>query len=396
MAGVKQYTLDEAREMVRSFDARNLLKNRIYLHKNLTFEESYAAMLYNIAQNRIELGAYPRRVGDRIRMASQITALFSSLYMKGLKDEEMAGLCSAVFDYDIRNYLKPEVECVMDNSGMGGDLLKTPNVSTVSALLASASPKTYVCKHGSTGSTVGSSDFLEFCGAYLFADMGIVEESIQRIGFGYTDALDPQYKSIHAQSRNTIKIPHVNYVVGPVTNPVDPTLLKKRVLGVNSSATPMEIAKAYSIMNKRRVTNLRHAFFVRGLDGIDEFSIFPKGTTVAELNGKRLDVYNLEAEDFGMRPINYRSIKALSEKTKKAEFSLKLLANRIRGPARGLILANTSPLLFLSGHVKDLRDGAEMAECLLKEGRGIEQLESYVNVSSGNVERLAELLGGRL
>jgi anthranilate phosphoribosyltransferase len=236
-----------------------------------------------------------------------------------------------------------------------------------------------MCKHGSPGNTdsTGSSDFLEYCGVNLFADKELVREGLERFNFGYTDALDIRYKSIHVQTHKSAHLAHMNDIIGPITNPLNPRLMKKRVVGVNHLIEPVVVAEAYQILNGKGITNLEQGLFVRGFvnkernGGIDEVSIFEGGTIVAELRNGKIDVYELYAKDFGIQTQDY-----FEPPKEKARFSKEILEGKTGGAPEKLILANTAILYYLAEGV-DFEEGFKRAKSVLESRKPVKNLEEY-------------------
>ena len=347
-------------------DIKHLMKEHAYRNIPLTYEEAYD----------LGLLALQGCQGDQRAMIQSIAAL-SALHTQatygwrpgGEKHEgrlpknaaeQIAGICAAVFDRDIGGsefgFLSPNVPYVMDNCGMGGDLTVTANVSTIAAFIA-ATMGIPMCKHGSPSNADagrhGSSDFISLCGIDEYGNRDQVTALIERFNFGYTEALDTRYKLIHMQTHAVAQMPHMNDLIGPITNPVSPHKLRRRVIGVNHLVNPAVVAEAYRILNYRGVTSMDHLLAVRGFGdrdnpgGMDELSICEGGTAVAELKHGVVTEYHLYARDFGIDPVSSRDIsppKGMS----KGEFSLYILRGEIEGPALQMILANAALLVKLA------------------------------------------------
>jgi anthranilate phosphoribosyltransferase len=172
----------------------------------------------------------------------------------------------------------------------------------------------------------------------------------------------------------------MNDIVGPITSPVNPRLLTRRVLGLNQLVSPAIAAEAYRILNQRGITNLQHGLFVRGfaderhLKGIDEISICSGGTQVAELCGSDILEFTLAAEDFGISPVSVESISP-PEKMSKGDFSLNILHRKIGGAPLQMVLANASLLFVLAGHAFSYLAGYKMAEEVFASGDVIKKVE---------------------
>jgi anthranilate phosphoribosyltransferase len=372
-------------------DIKHISKDHASQNIPLNYEEAYA------------LGQYALKGCDGDALAQiQSIAMLSALHNKATyawqwaregrhvhnghslppnAAEQIAGVCAAIFDLDIGEsefgFANPGVPYVMDNCGMGGDLIVTANVSTLAALIA-ATAGIPMCKHGSPanadGGRHGSSDFIsETLGLDQYPRKDILEQCIEAESFGYIEALDVRYKRIHIQTHEVAKLPHMNDIVGPITSPVNPQLLARRVLGLNQLVPPVIAAEAYRILNQRGITNLRHGLFVRGfaderhLKGIDEVSICPGGTQVAELCGNDIREFALTAEDFGISAVPVASISP-PENMSKGDFSLSILHQEIGGAPLQMVLANASLLFVLAGHAVDYRDGYRIAGEVFESG----------------------------
>lgn len=370
-------------------ETKHFLKDHAYQNIPLTFDEAYS------------LGSYALKgcEGDQLAQIQSI-AILSALHNRSTyawkwsevaehhhghrlpqnAAEQIAGVCAAVFNNDIAmskfGFLKPNVPYTMDNCGMGGDLIVTANVSTIAALIASAYGIP-MCKHGSPANADngrhGSSDFVSLLGINTYATRDEVEKCVEAEGFGYTEALDVRYKRIHLQTHKVAMLPHMNDIIGPITNPLFPKLMTRRVLGVNHLVSPRVVAEAYQILNERGVTNLQHGLFVRGFadgfryEGMDEVSICEGGTQVAELQNGVIHERHLSAYDFGLKPVLPREVSPPSG-TSKGAFSLSILRGEVGGTPLQMVLANAALLFYLAECSQDLVECYAMAEGVHQSG----------------------------
>jgi anthranilate phosphoribosyltransferase len=278
----------------------------------------------------------------------------------------------------------------MDNSGMGGDLVVTANVSTISCFIAAAGG-IYVCKHGSPANADkgrhGSSDFIELCGLEPKMSKAEVEVSVRDLFFGFTEALDTRFKRIHTQTHHFAKLPHMNDIIGPITNPVHPSLLRRRVIGVNHLVSPAVVAEAYKILNSKNVTQMERVVVVRGkvssdsTRGMDEVSICEGGTEVAELSDGVIYTYHLQASDFGIVPVAEEDISPPSGLSKGA-FSMKILHGEERGPALRMVLANAGLLFRLHDESLSLDRAYRAAQDVFETGKVPDVIEGLRTIAS--------------
>ncbi|MBU4069376.1 MAG: hypothetical protein KJ646_00165 [Nanoarchaeota archaeon] len=371
------YAPEDLRKFTLNFDLnKNILKNHGYQNIPLSFEDAYKLGLYTLFPFREELNDLfsdqPGNLEERKTAAAKrsLAALCvlhnKKTYSHPKAAEQIAGICSAVFDYDIgisRNgFVNPNVPYAIDNCGMGGDIKATPNVSTAALLIAAASGIP-VCKHGSPSNADeghhGSSDFIALVfGKNSFVELiGIskekVEESIEKFNFGFIEACDVAYKVIHTQTHNYADLSHMNDIIGPITTPLNPCLGIKKIIGINQLIEPRVVAEAYKIMNKKKVTNLEDGIFVRGYifpekvrpenDGIDELSTMAGGTKIVRLKKGKITEEEVMPREFGLEPGHYRSINPkLYNRGGKGKFTMGILEGKVKGSAKEMILANAA------------------------------------------------------
>ncbi len=369
-------------------DIKHFLKEHAYQNIPLSFVEARALGLY----------AIEGCLGNQLAQIQSITAL-SALHTRATYGwqrngvmhhsghplpanaaEQIAGICAAIFEKDIGasefGFLQPQVPYAMDNCGMGGDIIVTANVSTIAALIAAAAG-IWMCKHGSPANADkgrhGSSDFISLLGINAYATRNEVERCIEQECFGYTEALDVRYKRIHLQTHKVAMLPHMNDIIGPITNPLSAQIMTRRVLGVNHLISPHIAAEAYQILNEQGVTNLEHGLFVRGFsdlhryEGMDEVSICEGGTQVAELRDGKIKDYYLNASDFGLETVSPSEISPPTGMS-KGDLSVGILQREIDGPPLRMILANAALLFYLAGRSPDLKKCYAMAEETYRDG----------------------------
>jgi anthranilate phosphoribosyltransferase len=389
------YTVDELRRFAENFSINNILKNNAYQNKPLDFRKAYllgAYVLYPYSNNLDEIFDLDKEFAEKQGIAALCALHNRETYRHPLAAEQIAGISSAIFDYDIRlsknGFFEPEIDYAMDNCGMGGDIYRTPNVSTIAALIAAADG-IKMCKHGSPGNTdsTGSSDFLQYCGVNLFSNIEVTSKALKEYNFGYTDALNTDFKNIHVQTHRSAHLAHMNDIIGPITNPLHPSLMKRRVLGVNHLIDTATVAAAYKIMNEYGVTRLEQGLFVRGFvderrnGGIDEISIFPGGSSVAELSGTNITTYDLYAKDFGIKDREY--FRVPEGKKEKAEFSMQILSNKISGAPKELILANAAIIQYLARGLL-LSEGYLRSSEVLESAEPLINLNKYIRATKGD------------
>jgi anthranilate phosphoribosyltransferase len=387
------YAPDELSHKADQYETKTLLKQNGYVDEPLDFEDAYllgCQTLYGLGNEDLEDVFDQEREQARYQSLTALSVLHDQeLYRQDGAAEQIAGVTAAIFDYDIGETIEPDVKTAMDNCGMGGDMYRTPNVSTLAALTVAADGID-MCKHGSPGNTdsTGSSDFLEHIGFDLMTDRDGTEASVEEAGFGYSEALNTDYKDIHLQTHEHADLPHMNDIIGPITNPLHPETHSSRVIGVNHLMDPETVAETYRELNERGVTSTDHLIAVRGFvkpgedSGIDEASVMAGGSTVAELEDGEIRTYELGPEDFGLDPVAYEEIDPGEYDMSKPELGEAILRGDVETGARDIIAANAALLYHLEDG-RSLEDGTERAIQILESGQAYENAKEAAAVSQG-------------
>ncbi|MGH8015423.1 MAG: anthranilate phosphoribosyltransferase, partial [Candidatus Zixiibacteriota bacterium] len=195
---------------------------------------------------------------------AQIAGLLVALKLKGEKAEEVAGFAQAMRKYSVK--IKLSDKNAVDGCGTGGDGKQSFNLSTAASIVAAAAGVT-VAKHGnrSVSSSCGSADLLEATGGNIDPGADVVEENINKIGFGFVFAprFHPAMKYA-AAPRKELGVRTVFNILGPLTNPAD---VKRQIIGVYDKKLMDLLAGVIQILGAK------HVLIVHSRDGLDEFSV---------------------------------------------------------------------------------------------------------------------------
>ena len=170
-------------------------------------------------------------------------------------------------------------ENAIDTCGTGGDGKNTLNISTASALLL-ASMGIKVAKHGNkaVSSKCGSGDVLEKLNININLDAKAVENSINKVNFGFMFA--PNFHSAMkyvGPVRKKIGKRTIFNMIGPLSSPA---LVKKQVVGVFDKKLLNIFANA---LKDLKITN---AWIVNSKDGLDEISPYATTNVCQLINGE--------------------------------------------------------------------------------------------------------------
>ena len=133
--------------------------------KNLSFNEAYELVSWMMSDDAIDI---------------KTAAFLAFLQIKGVSVEELAGATKAMRDLSIK--VKAPKNTI-DTCSTGGNGIKTFNISTCAAIIASAAGA-IVAKHGNKTNTrkSGSSEVLEKLGVNIQLGVSEIENCLKKIG----------------------------------------------------------------------------------------------------------------------------------------------------------------------------------------------------------------------
>ena len=325
--------------------------------QDLTYDEAYAVI------NEIMSGE---------TTPTQNAAFLAALSTKSTKAEtidEISGCAAAMRDHALTvDYDGDLLEIV----GTGGDGAHTFNISTTSALiLASAGVK--VAKHGNraASSKCGTADCLEALGVNLDQSPEQCVELLNTVGmcFFFAQKYHTSMKYV-GPIRKELGIRTVFNILGPLTNPVHPTI---QLLGVYDESLVDPLARVlYSLGVKRGMA-------VYGQDRLDEISMSAP-TTVCEFNNGEYYSYIIKPEDFGLTRCSKEDLVGGSPEENAA--ITRDILNGVKGPKRDTVLMNAGACLYITGKAASITDGIHMAEELIDSGAAAKTLDAFIAASN--------------
>ena len=293
---------------------------------------------------------------------AQIGALLTALRARGETEAEIAGFAEGM--REAARTIDPDRAPLVDTCGTGGDDYDTINVSTTSAVVASAAGVP-VAKHGnySVSSSSGSADVLEELGVQVDAEPPAVEAAIEEDGIGFMLApvFHPAMKAVIGP-RKELGMRTVFNVLGPLTNPAG---ADAQVVGVYDPDLVPVLARALARMDVER------ALVVHG-SGLDEIAIHDE-TTVAEVDSEEIEEYTVEPADLGLERAKIETVAGGSPEENAADLRA-ILEGEERGPKREIILANAGAAVYVAGEADSLEDGVEIVAEAIDSGAAAKRL----------------------
>ncbi len=333
---------------------------------NLSFTEAYGSMKEIVNGNATQ---------------TQMGAFLACLRMKGETVEEITAFAKAMKESCVK--ISPKVSGrLLDIVGTGGDKIKTFNISTLAAFVASATGIA-VAKHCNRAVTglCGSADLLEKLGVNLYSNPEVVKNTIEQVGLGFMFA--PQFHPATryaSKPRRELGVRTVFNILGPLTNPAG---ANAQLVGVYEPRLVRVVAEVL------RNLGCLDAMIVHGIDGLDEISIIGK-TMVVRLCDGEITEFDLFPEDFKVAAIKAHELDGF-DRCKNARLAFQILRGNSKGAYVDAVLVNAAAAILVGGKADNFSCAMELARKSLESGSAYEKLKQLIRASEGDVSRLEEL-----
>ncbi len=310
-----------------------------------------------------------------------VAAFLVALTMKGETPDELRSILISLRDHSTK--ITPRVNgSLIDTCGTGGDSIKSFNISTAAAIVASAA-SAKVAKHGNKSSSgvCGSADFLEYIGLDLNTSPSKVQSCIENTGIGFLFApiFHPSMKNI-ASVRKTIGVRTVFNKVGPLSNPC--SNISGQLIGVFEP----ELLKVFSEVC---AGYLSEAMIVYAHDGFDELS-----------NTCENDIYWISRETQTTRRIRLHPNAVGMEVAKAGQLVVNSKIDSVRSTMQtiygkgsreksDIVALNAAAALVVGKIASNLKEGLEDARQAMKSGKAIDKLSEMIRYC-GDLEKLRE------
>jgi anthranilate phosphoribosyltransferase len=333
------------------------LLGRLIAHEDLTADDTSWAM---------------EQIMGGTAAASQIGAFLAALRSKGETPSEVAGMASVMLSHAKRVTLDMAAADVV---GTGGDQSGTVNISTMSAVVTAAAGVPVV-KHGNRAqsSQCGAADVLESLGVVIELSPEAVATCVREVGIGFCFAPAFHPATRHAgPTRKELGIPTVFNIMGPLTNPAQPTSALVGCAHAPLAPVVADVlaARGFSVM------------VVRGNDGLDE--ITTTTTTQAWVaSGGTVRETVIDPAELGVSPAGPDALAGGDAATNAAV--LRSLLAGDAGAVRDTVLLNAAGAIaafrgFSADLTADLRAGMDTAAEAIDSGRAAKLLDRWITRS---------------
>ncbi|WP_110112967.1 anthranilate phosphoribosyltransferase [Bacillus sp. CGMCC 1.16541] len=296
--------------------------------------------------------------------AAQIASFLTVLTYRGETVDEITGLVKGMRKN--MNVIQLAHDDIVDTCGTGGDGASTFNISTASAIAASA-VGVKIAKHGNraVSSKSGSADVLEHLGINIEANDEEATKAIDEVGMSFLFA--PMYHPAmkHAATpRKELGFRTVFNALGPLANP---TNCKKQVIGVYSIELAEKLAEALKRLGSH------HVLFVAGRDGLDEISVATE-TDIVELKNGEICKYTITPEDFGLNRGKLSQL-VVSDAKASAVLIESIFQNEGNESARNAVILNAAAAIYVARKVDSLVEGVQLAKQMIEKKTAYQQLQ---------------------
>lgn len=310
-----------------------------------------------------------------------VAAFLVALAMKGETPDELRSILVSLRNHATK--ITPQVGGpLIDTCGTGGDSLKSFNISTAAAIVAS-SASAKVAKHGnrSASSVCGSADFLEYVGLDLNAPPRKVQSCIESIGIAFLFAplFHPSMKNV-ASVRKTIGIRTVFNKIGPLSNPC--TNISGQLIGVFEP----QLLRVFSEVCAGHVSE---AMIVYAHDGFDELS-----------NTCQNEIYWISSDNQTTRRIRLHPNAVGMEVAKPEQLivnskidsimsTLQAIYDKGSREKMDIVILNAAAALVVGKIASNLKEGVGFARDAIKSGKARDKLSQMIRYC-GDLEKLEE------
>jgi anthranilate phosphoribosyltransferase len=340
----------------------------------MTIQEAVAKAIDGQDLTEVEAESAMTQIMEGQATPAQIGAFLTALRMKGEAVSEIAGCARAMRRSAIP--VRPQrPEALGDTCGTGGDGSGTFNISTTAAFVTAGAGQP-VAKHGnrSISSKCGSADVLEALGVNLDLTPDQVAASVDEVGIGFLFApkLHPAMK--HAIGpRRELGVRTIFNVLGPLTNPANASA---QVLGVYDPDLTETLAHVLGTLGSEA------AFVVHGSGGLDELTTSGPNQ-VSALRDGRVETHNLDPADLGFQRARVEELRG-GDASENATITRGILAGKINGARRDVVVLNASAALLVGGRADTLADAIRLAENSLDGGSARRVLDDLIEFTQAN------------
>ena len=296
---------------------------------------------------------------------AQKASFLTALAMKGETIDEITAAAKVMRSHCERFLNDMDV---LEIVGTGGDGSNTFNISTLSAIVASAAGIP-VAKHGNraASSKCGTADCLEALGVKIDIAPALSAQLLKDIDICFLFA-----QKYHTAMRfvggvrKEMGIRTLFNILGPLANPAGANM---QLLGVYSEDLIEPLAHVLCNLGVKR------AMVVYRTDSIDELSLSAP-TKVCEFRGNNFKTYEITPEQYGFTRCAKEDLVGGTPED-NAKIALDIL-NDQPGPKLDAVLLNAGAAIYIASDNITMEDAIAKARVLIESGAAKKQLETFI------------------
>ncbi len=343
---------------------------RLINRENLSREETYAMFCQVLKNEQPDLHQ---------------GAFLAALVSKGETAQEIAGAWKAIDELDTVETVSKLPEVLVENSGTGMDSLKTFNVSSAAAIVASACGAA-MARHGARALTscCGTVDILESVGLDVECDVAVVEKSIKSEGIGLFNGMSPKvHPGALGRILSRIRFGSTLNIAASLANPARPN---HGLRGVYSESM---LPLAAGIMAE---TGYKRGMVVHGKDdrllgGMDEISITGETTVEEFKESGETFTYRLRPEDVGLKTTLFEDIAATGDLVTESERFVRVLTGRGHEACVDFTCYNAGAVLYVAGLTDTIEAGVTVCREAIGNGSAMEKLRNWVQTQNHSPQK---------
>lgn len=315
-------------------------------------------------------------------------AIMTGLISKGLDADGITTMLNCTFELDRYERTKTPKHStkhkVIEYIGSGKKGVKTINISTPSAIVAS-SAGACILKKGScsTSSVTGSADFMSIVGAKKLHEIDKINESLDQLNFAFVGIEDiiPKFDKCYG---GKFYSPHIlSFGLAAVVTPLrgDVVMYGLAHPDVNLS---LKVLKKFGIYDAMIIASTYD-----GIHYMDEMGIYGTTRLVGMQKGVIGDTIDFNpVERLGIETCTLADIAQCNSPLENVKCVINILNNKGKSSQINIIAMNAANLLYLSDMVDSIEKGFVVAKEEILSRRPLKRLEEYIEYTGGDVQCL--------
>jgi anthranilate phosphoribosyltransferase len=310
-------------------------------------------------------------------------AFLAALRMKGETDDEIVGCFEAIIESDTNSISLGDLP-VVENCGTGMDTLKTFNISTLSAIVAS-SMDVPIARHGARAisSKCGTVDLCETLGVDVECSVAKVKESIERCGLGLFNGTSAEVHPMGlGRILSQIRFGTTLNIAASLANPALPRI------AVRGVGAPEQIEPTLKVMQRIGYEKgiVFHGFNSDMSAGMDELSTLGNSRIGHFNKNGKVEYFEITPEVAGLSKGDYNDIRPETDREIEAVKALSLLAGKGDKSRSDIVALNAGAVLWMADRVNSLKEGVSAARQIIYKGNAIQKLLSWVRAQNRKPE----------